>query len=68
MNKEEALRATLEALLDAAEEDIGTGGHDLVRGIFPTVKTITRSGFGEVPDDEVRVACEALLAERKGQP
>lgn len=67
MNKEEALRATLEALLDAAEEDIGTGGPDLVRGIFPTVKTITRSGFGEVPDDEVRAACEALLAERKGR-
>ena len=67
MNKEETLRAALEALLDAAEEDIGTGGPDLVRGIFPTVKTITRSGFGEVPDDEVRAACEALLAERKGR-
>jgi proteasome beta subunit len=68
MPKADALRVALEALLDAAEEDIGTGGPDLVRGIFPTVKTITRSGFGEVPDDEVRVACEALLAERKAQP
>jgi proteasome beta subunit len=68
MSKAEALSVALEAVLDAAEEDIGTGGPDLVRGIFPTVKTITRSGFGEVPDDEVRTACEALLAERRGQP
>jgi proteasome beta subunit len=68
MPKAEALSAALEALLDAAEEDIGTGGPDLVRGIFPTIKTVTRSGFGEVPDDEVRAACEALLAERKAQP
>ena len=37
---------------------------DLVRGIFPSVKTITRSGFGEVPEDEVRRLCEAILAER----
>ncbi|MBI4590417.1 MAG: proteasome subunit beta [Candidatus Rokubacteria bacterium] len=65
--KAEALSVALEALMDAAEEDIGTGGPDLVRGIFPSVKTITRSGFGEVPEDEVRRACEALLAERKGR-
>ena len=58
----------LEAMIDAAEEDIGTGGPDLVRGIFPSVKIITRSGFGEVTEDEVRRACEAILAERRGQP
>ncbi len=67
MLKVEALRVTLEALMDAAEEDIGTGGPDLVRGIFPSVKTITRDGFDEVPEDEVRRACEELLAERKGR-
>jgi len=68
MTKEQALSVALEAMLDAAEEDIGTGGPDLVRGIFPTVKTITRSGFGEVPDDEVRTACEAPLAARRAPP
>ncbi len=67
MSREEALQVALEALIDAAEEDIGTGGPDLVRGIFPTVKTITRSGYGEVPDDDVRRACEAILAERRQQ-
>ena len=68
MSREEALRAALEAVIDAAEEDIGTAGPDLVRGIYPTVKTITRSGFAELPEDEVRRGCEALLAERKSQP
>jgi len=43
---------------------VGTGGPDLVRGIFPSVKTITRSGFQDVPDDEVRRVCEAILADR----
>src|SRR5215470_11196389 len=64
MTRDDALRTTLEALIDAADEDVGTGGPDLVRGIFPSVKTITRSGFGEVTEDELRRVCEAILAER----
>src|SRR5438128_971172 len=64
MARDEALRAVLEALYDAADEDVGTGGPDLVRGIFPSVKTITRSGFSEVPEEEVRRVCEGILAER----
>ena len=64
MAKDDAVRVAIEALMDAADEDLGTGGPDLQRGIFPTVRIITRSGFGEVPDDEVRRNCEAILAER----
>jgi proteasome beta subunit len=64
MGRDEALRTALEALIDAADEDVGTGGPDLVRGIFPTVKTITRSGFGEVPDEETKRVCQAILDER----
>ncbi len=67
MPREDALRVTLEALIDAADEDVGTGGPDLVRGIFPTVRTITRSGFGDVPEDEVKRVCEAVLVERTKQ-
>jgi proteasome beta subunit len=62
--REEALRVALEALVDAADEDVGTGGPDFVRGIFPTVKTITRGGFVDVPDEEVRRVCEAIVRER----
>jgi hypothetical protein len=35
-----------------------------VRGIFPTVKSITRSGFGDVPEDEIRKVCEDIVRER----
>jgi len=64
MDRDEALRAALEALLDAADEDVGTGGPDLIRGIFPTVKAITRSGFTEVTEGEVRHLCETILKDR----
>jgi proteasome beta subunit len=64
LSKDEAVRVAIEALMDAADEDLGTGGPDLQRGIYPTVKTITRSGFGDVADDEIRRFCEAILNER----
>jgi proteasome beta subunit len=64
MNRDDALRVALEALIDAADEDVGTGGPDLIRGIFPTIKTITRTGFEEVPEDEVRRVCEQVLQDR----
>ena len=64
MTRDDALRVALEALIDAADEDVGTGGPDLVRGIFPTVKTITRSGFGELPEDDIRRVVETILSER----
>jgi proteasome beta subunit len=65
MGRDDALQVALQALIDAADEDVGTGGPDFVRGIFPTVKTITRSGFGDVADDEVRRVCEQILDDRK---
>jgi proteasome beta subunit len=64
LGRDEALRVALEALIDAADEDVGTGGPDLIRSIFPTVRTITRSGFADVADDEVKRLCEAILNER----
>ena len=64
MTREDSLRVALEALIDAADEDVGTGGPDLVRGIFPSLRTVTRSGFSEVADDEVRRICEQILDDR----
>jgi proteasome beta subunit len=63
--RDEAIRVVLEALWDAADEDVGTGGPDLVRGIFPTVKTITRDGFAEVPDPDIRRTYEVITADRR---
>ncbi len=65
LSREEGLRVALEALIDAADEDVGTGGPDFVRGIYPTLKTITRSGFMDVPEDEVRALCEEILRDRR---
>src|SRR5262249_21048633 len=64
MHRDDALRVSLEALIDAADEDVGTGGPDLIRGIFPTVKAVTRSGFTEVSEDEGRRVCEGILKDR----
>ena len=64
-SRADGIRWAAEALVDAAEEDVGTGGPDFVHGIFPTVKVITRTGFEEVPEAEVRAQCEAVQAERR---
>jgi proteasome beta subunit len=54
----------VEALMDAADEDLGTGGPVFQRGILPSLKTITRSGFSDVAEDEIRRHCEAVLSDR----
>jgi len=64
-SRAEAIRMAAEALVDAAEEDVGTGGPDFVNVIFPTVKVITQAGYEEVPEAEVRGQFEAVLAGRR---
>jgi proteasome beta subunit len=66
--REAAIRLAAEALLDAAEEDVGTGGPDFLNAIFPSVKIITRDGYQDVPDDEVRAHFEAVIAARRQAP
>jgi len=61
LSREEAIRAAVEALYDASQEDVATGGPDLIRGIFPTVRTISADGVVQVPQDEVRGAFEAIV-------
>ncbi|NNF68655.1 MAG: proteasome subunit beta [Acidimicrobiia bacterium] len=53
LTTEEAVRFGIEGLVAAAEEDTATGGPDLRRGIYPTVVTVTASGFREIPEEEV---------------
>jgi proteasome beta subunit len=64
-SRTDALRWAAEALVDAAEEDVGTGGPDFIHGIFPTMKAITRGGFEDVAETDVRAQCEAVLAARR---
>src|ERR671923_1508982 len=65
MEREPAVRLAVEALLDASEEDVATGGADLVRGIYPSVKIVAQTGTHDLPEDEIRQICEALLSERR---
>jgi proteasome beta subunit len=65
MTREQAVRLALEALLDASEEDVATGGPDPVRGIYPSVKIVAQTGTNDLPEDEIRQSCEALLSERR---
>jgi proteasome beta subunit len=61
----EALRVAVEALIDAAEDDVATGGPDLARGILPVVITVTSEGANEASDDEVAAAVTAVQEARR---
>ncbi|HJR77609.1 MAG TPA: proteasome subunit beta [Nitrospiraceae bacterium] len=62
--EEEALRIGLLALFNAADEDVGTGGPDLIRGIYPTAKTASAAGIVDVTDERIRSVYEAMMADR----
>jgi proteasome beta subunit len=65
MTREQAVRLALDALLDASEEDVATGGPDPLRGIYPSVKIVAQLGTHDLPEEEIRQMCEALLSERR---
>ena len=65
LSEEEALRVGLLALYNAADEDVGTGGPDLVRGIYPTAKIVSNIGLVDVPEERVRALYETMIAERR---
>jgi proteasome beta subunit len=64
--RDEALRVSVEALVDAAEDDAATGGPDVARGIFPNVLVVTADGAHDVPEDEVAAAVRDVVAARGG--
>jgi proteasome beta subunit len=64
MSRDDAIELAVQALYEAADEDSATGGPDVVRGIYPTVATITESGFTPVDVGEVAERFSALVARR----
>jgi len=62
--RDPAVRAAVEALIDAADEDAATGGPDLERNIFPVVALVTKDGYEVVGDVELRAIVEAIIADR----
>jgi proteasome beta subunit len=57
----ETIDLVIRAIFQAADEDSATGGPDLVRGIYPTVATISAEGFQPVAEDEIAGRFRALL-------
>ena len=67
VSEEEALKLALTALYNAADDDVGTGGPDLVRGIYPTAKFVTVQGITDVADDRIRSVYDGVIAARRAR-
>jgi proteasome beta subunit len=63
----EALKLALMSLYNAADDDVGTGGPDLVRGIYPTAKYVTDQGIADVSDEATRAVYDDLIATRRSR-
>ena len=62
----EAMTLGLQAILSAAEEDLGTGGPDAFRGIYPTIKIVDGQGVRDMEESEVASQCDWLAQARPG--
>jgi proteasome beta subunit len=62
------VRAAVEALYDAADDDSATGGPDLTRRIFPVVIAVTAAGAVRWTNDDVGAVTEAVVAGRLLKP
>ncbi len=63
-----AVRAAVEALYDAADDDTATAGPDLTRRIFPVVITVTAAGARRLSESEIGAVSEAVVAGRMLNP
>lgn len=59
-----ALKAAIEALYDAADDDSATGGPDLVRGIYPTAVLIETGGAEEVTEARIAALAREVIERR----
>jgi proteasome beta subunit len=61
LDRASAIELAVQSLYEAADEDSATGGPDSVRGIYPTVATITVEGYQDVAETEVAERFAALI-------
>lgn len=65
---EQAIRLSVEALYDAADDDTATGGPDTIRKIYPVVMTATAEGTSRLSEAETASVAEAVVADRLDNP
>jgi proteasome beta subunit len=70
LDRAQAIELAIGGLYEAADEDSATGGPDVVRGIYPTVATITTEGFERVAEEETATRFQSLIQRKheEGHP
>src|SRR5829696_429943 len=61
LSADEAIELAIRSLFAAADEDVATGGPDLVRGIYPVVAVIDDVGYRALDDADVANRAQELL-------
>jgi proteasome beta subunit len=67
MARDESIDLAIESLYEAADEDAGTGGPDLVRGIYPLVAVVDSDGYTQVEEAEVASRFAALIERKRSE-
>ena len=65
---EDAVVICIQALFDAADDDSGTGGPDVLRRIFPTVLSVTAQGAKQIPEEQIAEITHNVLTGRMIRP
>ncbi|WP_199042494.1 proteasome subunit beta [Glycomyces salinus] len=68
MSIDEGVKVVVEALYDAAEEDVATIGPDFTRDIYPVVMTATAEGSKRLGDDTIAQISRDIIAARTENP
>lgn len=68
MTLDEAVRLSVEALYDAAEDDTATGGPDMTRKIYPVVMTATAEGVVKLGEEQSAEVTRAVVHDRMDNP
>jgi proteasome beta subunit len=68
LSEDDAIRISVEALYDAADDDSATGGPDLTRRIYPVVAAVSASGYRRLEDAEVGAVVQSVIDERMINP
>jgi proteasome beta subunit len=61
----DAIEATVEALVDAADEDTATAGFDINREIYPICKLVTHGAVEEASEEELLASYNRIMERRR---
>ena len=64
LTEQAAVRVALRALANAAEEDVGTGGPDPIRRIYPSMKVVSRLGVQDIQENTLAALWQELTQSR----